>query len=484
MTTRKDHKSPAAKKKPKPSIPAALWGVLILLALVPLPLGSNRPLPETLIVIFTAAIGVLWAVGQKRRAAKRGDPRPLELPLPKLAASLFLAVLAFVLIQAAMPLPAPFANPIWFEAGHRLGYISVDPSTSLNRLPLFASYGLLCLIVALLARHFDRLQLLTRGILVIGGLYLVAAFINFSVFPIFSFLGDFAIDSPVPAAPFRNRNSFATFSGMIATGGLVLMIWTLLRGQPTSVGTREILADAIAHKSMPALIGVALFTGGMTMVLLTQSRAGFAATMIAIFVTVLLIPLRTPANHRNPLLENKKHFPALRLFSILAIVVSGTIGLLAFSGAGLEMRLNETPDDARTLLYSHTVRMIEQRPVLGSGYDTYAENFMVSRTAAEEELGDFIDQAHSTYLELASELGLPATLALLLAQGLLIFRCIGAARKGGRAAIPAAIAVVWSVLLGLHTAVDFSAEMPAIAVFYVVMLGMGQGSVEILKRRA
>jgi O-Antigen ligase len=124
-------------------------------------------------------------------------------------------------------------------------------------------------------------------------------------------------------------------------------------------------------------------------------------------------------------------------------------------------------ETANGLVYYRTTwEAIRDRPVLGTGYGTYADAFRAYNHAGTGTY--FLDKAHSTYLQVIMELGCPAAAALYAGLALLVFRCLQ-----GRSAVYPAVLASCSVLVGVHALVDFSLEMPANAATYALLLGAG-----------
>lgn len=458
-----------------------VWVLLGMVALTPLPLGSNRPLPIAFIIIVSA----LLALAATAQILLKDGKRLRRLRIPMVPAALFITALVFIAIQGLVPMPTGLAHPLWATAAEALNrpdltaYLSIDPAATTERLPLLAAYGLLFLVTHLTARRFNRLQLLTNALLIIGGVWLGLAFADFIIYGENRLLGDPSAYPGVPTGPFVNRNSFATYAGMMGTAGLVMVVWTLMASAGTTVKSRSAIADTLTDKSLPLLFGLVLFAGGLTLVLLTESRAGFTATMAATLCVLLLVPASAGGKKNSK--QNGRRLTILAI--ALALAAGWVFTVYQLSGEGVEARFDVLDDDMRWGFYTHILTMIDARPLLGTGYDTFEAAYAMTRGVSELGQPSRVDHAHSTYLELAAEIGVVATLALILAPLLIALRLISVARKGGRAAIPAAIAVVWTVLLGLHTAVDFSAEMPAIAVVYAIALGLGSGAARVLENR-
>jgi O-antigen ligase len=85
--------------------------------------------------------------------------------------------------------------------------------------------------------------------------------------------------------------------------------------------------------------------------------------------------------------------------------------------------------------------------------------------------GYSIDKAHNTYLELALEAGIPAAAALVLSVFSFAALCLLALLR--RKAVRFALAGLGAtVLVGAHALVDFSLQMPAVAITYAALLGV------------
>ena len=79
--------------------------------------------------------------------------------------------------------------------------------------------------------------------------------------------------------------------------------------------------------------------------------------------------------------------------------------------------------------------------------------------------------AHNTYLENALELGVPAAAALVLAIGWIVIICVSAVLRHRRQAFLPCLGVSATVLVGLHATVDYSLQIPAVAMAYAAILG-------------
>jgi len=128
------------------------------------------------------------------------------------------------------------------------------------------------------------------------------------------------------------------------------------------------------------------------------------------------------------------------------------------------------PDTIRVALWAAARRMITNAPFLGLGLGTFQDAYPMYAT---QTFPFIMDKAHSDYLEFAAGLGLPAALCwwsailwLAVQMGLGIFR-----RRRGR--IYPLVGLGATILVAVHSAVDFSLQVPAVAVTYAALLGVG-----------
>jgi O-antigen ligase len=125
--------------------------------------------------------------------------------------------------------------------------------------------------------------------------------------------------------------------------------------------------------------------------------------------------------------------------------------------------------DLRWDLYRVTLEAIGRHPWTGHGLGGFPDLYARIR---DDALGEAdVWQAHSVPLELVAELGLPAAAALMAAFALLAWSAWRRARVDG--APVARLAVAGAVMAGAHGLLDFSLQMPALAVTVLALLGAG-----------
>jgi O-antigen ligase len=194
------------------------------------------------------------------------------------------------------------------------------------------------------------------------------------------------------SAGFYNPNGLGFYAVLCLIVGLSLLTW-YRRVDPRSG------VDRRRNHLVVALL-VVVIGQSLAMLLRSGSRNAYATVVIALFVLSFFIGIRK-----------------LYLGAALAVVVS--LVLLAGGGLGgfftavgtivpslAETRLQESRQhwEIREAVFQCAVDQVRARPWAGHGFDTMAQE-------CEQRLGKPVNHAHNVFLQIASELGLPFTIA-------------------------------------------------------------------------
>ena len=120
------------------------------------------------------------------------------------------------------------------------------------------------------------------------------------------------------------------------------------------------------------------------------------------------------------------------------------------------------------MVYALLEKSIVENSWLGVGYGSFEESFRLYR---DETITGHYDKAHNTYLENIFELGMLPALALFLAIILPALVCVRGVWVRRRDWLYPALGVAASVLVGAHALVDFSLQIPAVALTYALIMG-------------
>jgi O-antigen ligase len=126
----------------------------------------------------------------------------------------------------------------------------------------------------------------------------------------------------------------------------------------------------------------------------------------------------------------------------------------------------------RSTIWNDTLHLLRENPVLGTGLGTFGEALRPYQT---QLVNLYIDHAHNDYLEFASETGIVGFALLFLPIFYLLGRMIIAFLKDHRRYRSAVLLGCIGSALGLliHSLTDFNLQVPANALIFAVVLGIG-----------
>jgi O-antigen ligase len=435
-----------------------LFFLLMLLVVVsPLPLGSNREWSWSLCALIAGFLGLVWVVANLGRSAK------INLQLSPLIPVLFALACSWVLVQITTGVPVGWQHPLWSMASEVLGMdlpgrITLSAEDSWIALMRLLSYALVFFLAFQFGSDRGRAQLMFGWLMIAGLIY--------AVFGLAGYWGGYTPDwlfggKVLPhdvRSTFINRNHFATWQGLTM---LCAMAWFYQKMAKPVVKPyampqdREARVEEFIMRAWKPLIVLLLL---VTALVLTHSRAGFAAALAGTVVLFLLLDRRASSKSNRA-----------RIVVITALAVAG-IAFYMTSEALLD-RINRTDitTEERLAVYANINRAIGDNPALGFGYGAFSDSFLLYD---QNESPVRYDRAHNTWLENAFELGVPAALVLYLALGGLVWTCWRGMQRRHRDWVYPATGVAASVLVGLHAMLDFSLQLPAVAILYACIMGV------------
>lgn len=449
---------------------ALAWALILLVALVPIPFGSNRPFFWALNATAVGLVGTvyLWRLGRRAEPLRRG------LGSMWLSTTLYVLVGIWLALQVVpVGVLGPWADTVrpYLAAVTAQGVIvpletvSVAPDATLLMLMRWATFGVFYILVLQLAASPRRRDLLLNAAVAITAIYAIFGLASLLQFgDTILGLKKWAYEGSATAT-FVNRNSFATFLafGVVATLSAILGTF-ISQLEESGRAPGRLRIDPIVALYLVALIPI---VGAL---LATQSRMGTMAALVGAVVVMLL---------------GISRIPGLWLRSLLFVPLVSALLALAFYvyGQGLLDRLGsvESSADVRFDLYRQIVDMISARPWTGYGGGTFELAYpLFHRFPVSPDL--VWDRAHNSYLGLFAELGLIAGTIVLLILALALFRVLG--RIGhARLGWSARAAALGAILVGaIHSLSDFSLEMQANTFMFLLLVALGNS--EDSRRRA
>lgn len=403
----------------------------------------------------------------------------LAMGLPRATRNLFVTVLTCwlcaVLWSVMQTLHSPFGlagHPAWTV----LPEFGIEAAASISPMPGAIPDAILSislpamaiLTVLMLFRRDSVVERALRVFAVAGGLMAVFALFQYVVFPRSLMFGDKQYYFGNLTAPFVNRNTAATFYGVT----LIALLSTYKGFRFQVIPGSKFLYQRSGWTPAQAMRWALLVFAAFGAVLATSSRGGVLATFIALFVMFTLATLFPATPHTEAgLAARSTEDGKTRLIRIIGIVLALLVVAGIFAGRVVLRAEVQGTEDGRFCVLPGIFAAIRDHLVLGAGPGAFINVFPAYRDAACGVVGVW-DMAHNVYLDGVLALGLAfivltlvflATIILLLHRGIL-------SRKSRRFVVVGCIAS--AVLVAIHSAIDFSLQIPGFATWWALYLGM------------
>ena len=436
--------------------------LLVTLAWLPVPLGSNRTWSLALMcALTTTLLGVFILRDTIRFSSSLSILHTLRLPL--------LCLTIWILITLVQLFPIPVERiDVLGGAAHQsylalseltpteTAYLTLDPGSTLNGLLFQCSLLAIFVLVLMLGTSYRRVIMLMWTIFAIGfiqALYaIVALFTSETGDPLAS------VDiSRTVTGTYVNPNHFAGLLELAIPTGIALLLTH--QREPISFVTPKVLARGMITYVLDGrgLIMFCLLVMGGAL-LLTASRGAIISLCAGIGIGIVAALITRGRKARE-----------LSTVIALAAVLLG--GSLWFGAAGLSQKLGESGlrsnrPDLREISY----QIVADHPLGGTGFGTFRWVFPMYR---DHRFGNgFYEHAHNDYLEIAIEQGISGLLIFATAVTALLIHLFLALRNIqesiGRAAIFAGISGASALLV--HGLVDFNLRIPANAGLFFALL--------------
>jgi O-antigen ligase len=270
-----------------------------------------------------------------------------------------------------------------------------------------------------------------------------------------------------------NRNHFAGFLEMVIPFGVALVLYEngklprkVMLGRNVNAGIKRVLGGGRLSRIGLWLLAATVMVAGL---LFSLSRMGIIAAVASLGAMAVFSGFQRKAG----------------LWFAAGITACGII-LVLWMGAGPAIgrfgTISEeytSADESRWSLWKDTARLIGGHPLLGSGLGTFPVAFTRVQSTF---LGKFVNHAHNDYLELATDLGIPAAVLFFGSTGALLVRV---ARKAASSEVSFERAMALGCLgsiaaILLHSLTDFNLYIPANALVFSLILGLA-ASIPVVK---
>lgn len=426
-------------------------------ALLPLGLGGNRPLPLGLFQIVLGA-SVILLLCDKNALQNLFWPRRIKIALAGL-----LLVLLWAVVQMLPIVPASWAHPLWADAATVLGQplagtIALDTVAGWKSILNFATYLLVGVLAYVFGQNEARIQQMLHIVFAVGaaialyGLLMQAASIQQLLWlPKWAHVNDVT-------GTFVNRNHFAVYAGMVMVCGCAI-VWHSLRQLFKSTPTHQYATALQSYLMREGLWRGLLIAFLFIALLLSHSRAGLLASIAGLLIFVWAY-----------LVYQKKYLLAFGLPALLALLTLGTLLVFSNDIGRFSQLFSDYSSLDRQKVYTETWGAINVSPWFGYGFGNFEAAFRLFRT---DTIGMNFNHAHSDWLESLFDLGVPFGLILWASIAVLVSGCVHGVRTRRQHGLYPVVALGVSGLILLHATVEFSLQMPGLVAIWVTLLGMG-----------
>jgi O-antigen ligase len=439
---------------------AAIVPFVASFVLVLLTDGGVYPGSLSLAVMLMAVSLVIATVTIRLQA------QAVPLFIGALAIWLFLSVWTLVQIS---PLPGGFLagdawtylQPLGTEAA---ASISMAPGDSLySLLPLSLAF-MTMLSALLLFRTDDQAEMALKVFALCGSALALFAVIQFKLLP-----GTLMFSAKVNylsslTAPFVNRNTAATFYGVVLIAVIVCLALEIARIR----SLRGRVASSIDLRwPFAAMILVVVLA-----LALTTSRAGILSAVVAagglsavLFFWLLKKSAGLYAMRRSGINRKSIAFAGL---AVVALILA-TVALFGRTLFRVNMLGGE---DGRFCVYPGILKSIEHNWAMGVGAGAFETVFSAYMDPACSTINAWA-RAHNGYLDLALAYGVPTTLVVLVfGLAVVLYSLVKGMkrRKSKKPMVWAGFALV--ILVLTHSSVDFSMQIPGFAMSFMLVLSI------------
>ena len=438
----------------RPAFDPFALGIVGLLFVEHLLFGANR---GDLALLFAVIHLLVFAA---LVAFSRGQQPP---PLPLRTPAILLGAVFVIAIASLLPVGPPLAHPLWSYAPGSPAIISLDPAATRMELIKLAGFVALFLVGAARGARRQSAERLSAYIVYCGILYCAWAFSVWVVSP------DTIMGMPRPyggdrlAGSFLSANSAGTLFAALSTMALVALLRPFAGARRS--GSRGRLNDYLDLWPQGLLLLLAL-----SCLLLSQSRGGLFAFVAASLGAISCLTW----------IKSSQRSLSGGFIAVVAFLLCASAVVFLISGEHTAARLSQTNpmNNDRLQIFAAYWPTLQASPLLGYGLGAFNTVNFLSINHQNGVLLAYVGAAHSVYLQWMLLAGVPGALAMFACVGTVMVAIVrGAARRSSQQTLAIAsfgVAVVFAV----HGLVDYAFEVPSMAAFFALILGLGYGIAE------
>lgn len=452
------------------------WGIELLLigllAFMPLAFGAVQAWSELIVFAAAGAIGLLFVA----RTLIRRDVSMVRtwayLPVVLFALLIILQLLPLPigLVRSLSPQSAAIRERLLADVPNAAGALnamtlSFYPLETARMLRLVLAASIVFVVVVNVFRSTEQICRLLIAMAVVGGGVAVLALAQ-------SFTSSTRIYWQVPletvavGGTFVNRNNFAQFMNLSAGAAIAVLLIRLRqmgRGPDSNqIGIAQLLARA-TRSDRAILYGMAgVVVVGALAVLLSGSRGGTIALIAAFAAGILLL-----AAHRH--LRRRGWMLLLIALSASAVLLLVGIDVIYDRLATLR-NIEEASGGRLELNRAVLANMVPRFLAVGIGLGTHA---VVYPMFTKPSFGGLAEHVENEYVQLVEEMGLLGVALVAVFLAILIARFVRTFRAGKRSVHAGLAGLAFGlVAAGVHSFSDFGQRIPAIAILTAAICGL------------
>ncbi|MGA2606342.1 MAG: O-antigen ligase family protein [Terriglobia bacterium] len=397
----------------------------------------------------------------------------IDLPLP-------LWILPFLCLVLLQTIPLPLRVVSWLspnrlfpglQAALTLGAahwatLSLYPHDTLLGFFKLLAYLAAFVLAAYAFEAREGKNVLTPGLIVLGSLEAAYGMVQYltGYQKIFGFTKQFYTDEAT--GTYINHNHFAGFLELVIPFAAMMVFYNLQSRSAHGVPERQRLRGGRYSLSLhaPILFYVFIVILLLIAVVFSRSRMGIFSVLASLILMAFLG--RLGGGRR-----------AWMVITLLVIACSMTyavwIGIDPVISR-FEALTPSGPENAygRAIIWKQASGIIRDYPTVGTGLGTFVTAFRRYQTTSLDSL---VDHAHNDYLEVTADTGILGAALLFIPIIGLLFKMILAyveARNPYRRSVLLAC-IGGSAALLIHSVADFNLQIPANALLFAVILGIG-----------
>lgn len=446
----------AVKESPKSETSPLFWLFALSVALLPIGLGGNRPIPLGLAQFGLAAS---FLVCFSNKDIFEGIQFPKRMLW---AVGLLLIAVFWAFIQTQGFVPASWANPFWLETQKAL-IVPVTPSIAMNpeaallglsKLLTYIAAGFLAFVIAQEPKRARQLI----EILWVSGTAICFYGLTQQIFQTQKILWfDKWSNQDDLTATFVNHNDFSIYAALtlVCGTGLLMQSW---REKVSSVHPSARLHAIREWLIRNGILRIFLILLVLACIFFSHSRAGLILGVVGIFATAFFFQIYA---------KNYKSAVFIAFFSVLAMFAVFVLAM-EFSERFTRL-LNDYSSRDRAKVYGLVLQAIKDNPFFGYGLGNFEPVFRQYQHGMVMEF----NHAHSDILESLLDYGVPVALILWSAIGLLLSGLVHGMLTRRRHGLFSVVALAASFIVLCHAGINFSLQIPGIAVIWAALLGSG-----------